>query len=67
MTLLEEIRNGKNAALEFEEACTSLNAEIDRMLSEIKEKLKGSISRENAGEFLGDKLPSGATKVSVKG
>ena len=28
MTLLEEIRNGKNAALEFKEAYTSLDAEI---------------------------------------
>ena len=49
MTLIEEIRNGKNAALEFKEVCTSLNAEIDRVLSEIMEKLKGSVSRENAG------------------
>ena len=49
MTLFEEIRNGKNAALEFEEERSSLNAEIDRVLSEIMEKLKGSVSRENAG------------------
>ena len=28
MTLSEEIRNGKNAALEFKEAYTSLDAEI---------------------------------------
>ena len=49
MTLLEEIRNGKNAALEFKEAYTSLDAEIGCVLSEIMEKLKGSVSRENAG------------------
>ena len=49
MTLLEEIRNGKNAALEFKEACTSLEAEIGCVLSEIMEKQKGSVSRENAG------------------
>ena len=66
MTLFEEIRNGKNAALEFKEVCTSLNAEIDRVLSEIMEKLKGSVSRENADGFSRDKLPFGATKVSAK-
>ena len=49
MTLLEEIRNGMNAALEFKEAYTSLDAEIGCVLSEIMEKLKGSVSRENAG------------------
>ena len=49
MTLFEEIRNGENVALEFKEVCTSLNAEIDRVLSEIMEKLKGIVSRENAG------------------
>ena len=49
MTLFEEMRNGKNAALEFKEACASLNAEIGCVLSEIMEKLKGSVSRENAG------------------
>ena len=49
MTLFEEIRNGKNAALEFKEACTSLDTEIGCVLSEIMEKLKGSASRENAG------------------
>ena len=27
--------NGENVALEFKEACSSLNAEIDRVLSEI--------------------------------
>ncbi len=66
MTLFEEIRNGKNAALEFKEACTSLDAEIDCVLSEIMEKMKGSLSRENADGFSRDKLPFGATKVSVK-
>jgi len=66
MTLLEEIRNGKNAALEFKEACTSLDAEIGCVLSEIMEKLKGSVSRENAGWFSRDKLPFGAAKVSAK-
>ena len=35
MTLLEEIQNGENVALEFKETCTSLNAEIDRVLGEI--------------------------------
>ena len=35
MTLLEEIQKGENVALEFKEACSSLNAEIDRVLSEI--------------------------------
>ena len=49
MTLFEEIRNGKNAALEFKEAYTSLDAEIGCVLGEIMEKLKGSASRENAG------------------
>ena len=66
MTLLEEIRNGKNAALEFKEACTSLEAEINRVLNEIMEKLKGDLSRENADGFSRDKLPFGATKVSAK-
>ena len=66
MTLFEEIRNGKNAALEFKEACTSLDAEIDCVLSEIMEKMKGSLSRENADGFSLDKLPFGATKVSAK-
>ena len=66
MTLLEEIRNGKNAALEFKEACTSLDAEIGGVLSEIMEKMKGSLSRENADGFSRDKLPFGATKVSAK-
>ena len=66
MTLLEEIQNGENVALEFKEVCTSLNAEIDRVLSEIMEKLKGSLSRENADGFSRDKLPFGATKVSAK-
>ena len=66
MTLFEEIRNGKNAALESKEACTSLDAEIGCVLSEIMEKLKGSVSRENAGWFSRDKLPFGATKVSAK-
>ena len=42
MTLLEEIRNGKNAALEFKEACSSLDAEIDRVLGEITKKLGGA-------------------------
>ena len=64
MTL--EIRNGKNAALEFKEACTSLDAEIDCVPSEIMEKMKGSLSRENADGFSRDKLPFGATKVSAK-
>ena len=49
MTLLEEIQNGENVALEFKEASTSLDAEIGCMLSEIMEKLKGSVSRENEG------------------
>jgi hypothetical protein len=49
MTLLEEIRNGMNAALEFKEAYTSLDAEIGCVLSEIMEKLKRSVFRENAG------------------
>ena len=66
MTLLEEIRNGMNAALEFKEAYTSLDAEIGCVLSEIMEKLKGSVSRENAGWFSRDKLPFGTTKVSAK-
>ena len=42
MTLLEEIQNGENVALEFKEACTSLNAEIDRVLGEITKKLGGA-------------------------
>lgn len=49
MALIEEIQNGKNAALECKEACTSRDAEIGCVLSEIMEKLKGSVSRENAG------------------
>ena len=49
MTLFEEIRNGKNAALESKDACTALDAEIGCVLSEIMEKLNGSVSRENAG------------------
>ena len=49
MALIEEIQNGENAALEFKEACTALDAEIGCVLSEIMEKLKGSVSRENAG------------------
>ena len=49
MALIKEIQNGKNAALEFKEAYTSLDAEIGCVLSEIMEKLKGSVSRENAG------------------
>ena len=49
MALIEEIQNGKNAALEFKEACTSRDAEIGCVLSEIMEKLKGSVSRENEG------------------
>ena len=35
MTLIEEIQNGENVALEFEETCSSLNAEIGHVLSEI--------------------------------
>ena len=66
MTLLEEIQNGENVALEFKEACTSLDAEIDCVLSEIMEKMKGSLSRENADGFSRDKLPFGTTKVSAK-
>jgi len=66
MALIEEIQNGENAALEFKEACTSRDAEIGCVLSEIMEKLEGSISRESTHEFLGDKLPFGATKVSAK-
>ena len=49
MTLFEEIRNGKNAALESKDAYTSLDAEIGCVLSEIMEKLKRSVFRENAG------------------
>ena len=49
MTLLEEIQTGENVALEFKDACTALYAEIGYVLSEIMEKLKGSVSRENAG------------------
>ena len=66
MALIEEIQNGKNAALEFKEACTSRDAEIGCVLSEIMEKLKGSVSHENEGWFSRDKLPFGATKVSTK-
>ena len=44
----------------------ALDAEIGCVLSEIMEKLKGSVSRENAGWFSRDKLPFGATKVSAK-
>lgn len=66
MTLLEEIRNGKNAALEFKEACTSLETEINRVLNEIMERLRGNLSRENADGFSRYKLPFGATKVSAK-
>ena len=66
MTLLEEIRNGKNAALESKDACTALDAEIGCVLSEIMEKMKGSLSRENADGFSRDKLPFGATEVSAK-
>lgn len=42
MTLLEEIQNGENVALEFKEACASLNAEIDRVLGEITKKPGGA-------------------------
>ena len=49
MTLIEEIQNGENVALEFKETYTSLDAEIGCVLSEIMEKLKGSVSRENEG------------------
>ena len=49
MTLIEEIQNGENVALEFKDACTALDAEIGCVLSEIMEKLKGSVSRENVG------------------
>ena len=42
MTLIEEIQNGENAALEFKEACTSLDAEIDRVLAQITSKLGGN-------------------------
>ena len=49
MTLLEEIQNGENVALESKDAYTALDAEIGCVLSEIMEKLKGSVSRENAG------------------
>ena len=66
MTLFEEIRNGKNAALEFKEACTSLDTEIGCVLSEIMEKLKGSVSRENMDESSPDKLPFGGAKTSAK-
>jgi hypothetical protein len=50
----------------YQEERSSLNAEIDRVLSEIMEKLKGSVSCENADEFLPDKLPFGAAKTSAK-
>ena len=66
MALIEEIQNGENVALEFKEACTSRDAEIGCVLSEIKEKLKGSVFRENEGWFSRDKLLFGATKVSAK-
>jgi type I restriction enzyme R subunit len=36
------------------------------VLSEIMEKLKGNLSRENTGGFSRDKLPFGTTKVSAK-
>ena len=42
MTLIEEMQNGENVALEFMEACASLNAEIDRVLAEITAKLGGA-------------------------
>ena len=42
MTLIEEIQNGGNVALEFKEAYASLNAEIDRVLGEIAKKLGGA-------------------------
>ena len=51
MTLLEEIRNSENVALEFKEVCTSLNAKIDRVIGEITEMLTGSVSRENSDAF----------------
>ena len=66
MTLFEEIRNGKNAALESKEAGTSLDVEIGCVLSEIMEKLKGSVSRENMNESSPDKLPFGCAKTSAK-
>ena len=42
MTLIEEIQNGENVALEFKDAYASLNAEIDRVLGEITKKLGGA-------------------------
>ena len=36
------------------------------VLSEIMEKLKGNLSRENTGGCSRDKLPFGTTKVSAK-
>ena len=39
MAFIEEIQNGENAALEFKEAYTSLDAKIGCVLSEIMEKL----------------------------
>ena len=36
------------------------------VLSEIMEKLKGNLSRENTGGFPWNKLPFGTTKVSAK-
>ena len=49
MTVFEDIRHGKNAALESKDAYTALDAEIGCVLSEIMEKLNGSVFRENAG------------------
>ena len=42
MTLFEEIRNGKNAALESKDAYTALDAEIGCVLGEITKKLGGA-------------------------
>ena len=62
----EEILAPMDLIRRYQEERSSLNAEIDRVLSEIMEKLEGSVSCENAREFLGDKLPLGAVKVSAK-
>ena len=45
----EEILAPMDLIRRYQEERSSLNAEIDRVLSEIMEKLKGSVSRENAG------------------
>ena len=62
----EEILAPMDLIQRYQEERSSLNAEIDRVLSEIMEKLKGNLSCENTGGFSRDKLPFGTTKVSDK-